>query len=131
MQRYFNVAGPCVPAKHYLLPTSERCAEIHSLIASEMFFVIHAARQSGKTTLLNALQQDLEAGGRYHALYCSLESVQGIVDAREGIPSVVKNLVSRLPYMAAAPTPPEVSPDSGDFTNMLRIFFEQLCGKLD
>jgi hypothetical protein len=131
MQRYFNVAGPCVPGEHYLLPTNERCAEIHALIAARQFFVIHAARQSGKTTLLNALQQDLEAGGQYHALYCSLESVQGIEDAREGIPSVVKNLVSRLAYLAAAPTPPEVSPDSGDFTNMLRIFFEQLCGKLD
>jgi hypothetical protein len=29
MPRYFKVAGPCVPDKHYLLPTNERCAEIN------------------------------------------------------------------------------------------------------
>ncbi|NLE40877.1 MAG: hypothetical protein GX615_03475, partial [Lentisphaerae bacterium] len=52
MNRFFNTAGPCVPGKHYLLDASERLLEVVELIRREQYFVIHAARQSGKTTLL-------------------------------------------------------------------------------
>ena len=132
MQRYFNVAGPCVPDKHYLLPTSERCAEIHSLIASEMFFVIHAARQCGKTTLLNALQQDLETGGRYHALYCSLESVQGIEDPERGIKAVFDAIclaIRRVPGLD--PLLFSEGVDVSHFTTVLCDAFGRLCARLD
>ena len=54
-----------------MLPARERCPEADGLIEGKQFFVIHAARQTGKTTLLNALEQALNASGRYHALYCS------------------------------------------------------------
>ena len=46
MQKYFNVAGPCVPEKHYMLPAQERCQGILDLVAQEQYFVIHAARQN-------------------------------------------------------------------------------------
>jgi hypothetical protein len=52
MQQYFNVAGPCVPDEHYMLPAQERCRGVMDLIEQAQYFVIHAARQSGKTTLL-------------------------------------------------------------------------------
>ena len=131
MQRYFNVAGPCVPDKHYLLPTSERCAEIHALIASEMFFVIHAARQSGKTTLLKDLARHLNGGGRYHALYCSLESVQGIEDPERGIKAVFEAIclaMRRVPGL----DPPLFSEgvDVSHFTTVLGDAFGRLCGRL-
>jgi len=52
MSRYFNTAGPCAPGRHYLLASADRLHEVVDLIAREQYFVIHAARQSGKTTLL-------------------------------------------------------------------------------
>lgn len=52
MNRYFNIAGPCNPKEHYMLPAETRCREAMDLIQRKQYFVIHAARQSGKTTLL-------------------------------------------------------------------------------
>jgi hypothetical protein len=50
--------------------------------------VIHAARQSGKTTYLKDLANRLNAGGKYYALWCSLEGVQNIVEPERGIPAI-------------------------------------------
>lgn len=97
-KRIFNVAGPCIPDEHYMLDARERCRELLDLIASKQFFVIHAARQTGKTTLLNELEQDLNAGEAYYALYCSLESVQPFTDPHEGIPAVIEAVRSAMYY---------------------------------
>jgi hypothetical protein len=63
MARRFNTTGPCIPARHYLLEPEARCPGLMDLIDGESFFVIHAPRQSGKTTLLNTLEQRLNAAG--------------------------------------------------------------------
>jgi hypothetical protein len=47
MKKFFNIAGPCHPGKHYMLPAQGRCKGIKGLIAQEQYFVIHAARQTG------------------------------------------------------------------------------------
>ncbi len=44
MKPYFNVAGPCVPGEHYMLPAQERCQGIPELIDRKQYFVIHAAQ---------------------------------------------------------------------------------------
>ena len=49
MERFFNIAGPCVAVKHYMLPATERLPEVVGLIRRELYFVVHAPRQSGKT----------------------------------------------------------------------------------
>ena len=48
MERFFNIAGPCNPAKHYMLSATARLPEVMSLIRKEQYFVIHAQRQCGK-----------------------------------------------------------------------------------
>ncbi|MDR2692639.1 MAG: hypothetical protein LBB74_00280 [Chitinispirillales bacterium] len=69
-KRFFNVAGPCVPGKHYMLdPLRGIGGELMNLIDDEQYFVLHAARQSGKTTLLKQLTRDINAGGEYRAMY--------------------------------------------------------------
>ena len=98
MKRFFNIAGPCIPSEHYTLTTLDRCPDISQLIESKQYFVIHAARQSGKTTLLNALEFDLNRDGKYVALYCSLESIQGITDPKEGIPAITRTIISHIKY---------------------------------
>ncbi|MDR1368828.1 MAG: DnaB-like helicase C-terminal domain-containing protein, partial [Dysgonamonadaceae bacterium] len=80
MARYFNVAGPCNEADHYMVEASSRLHGIADLIDQKQYFVIHAARQSGKTTFLLDMAERLNAEGKYYALYCSLEMGQGITD---------------------------------------------------
>jgi len=98
MKKIFNIAGPCRPNKHYMLPTQERCQGLLELIEQEQYFVIHAARQTGKTTLLLELAKQLNEIGDYYALYCSLETVQGIVDAEKGIPAIIKVIKNRVTF---------------------------------
>ena len=50
VEKYFNTAGPCIPDEHYMLPALDRLPEIRHLIARRQYFVIHAPRQTGKTT---------------------------------------------------------------------------------
>lgn len=48
--------------------------DIIRLIEAEQYFVIHAPRQTGKTTFLHALAHRLNKEGNYVATVCSLES---------------------------------------------------------
>jgi AAA+ ATPase superfamily predicted ATPase len=77
--KYFNVAGPCIEGRHYMLDATERLHdEIVGLIDSEQYFVIHAARQTGKKTLLINFANKINKEGKYYAVYCSLENVQSL-----------------------------------------------------
>lgn len=71
--KYFNTAGPCNPEDHYMLPTSSRLPELRRLIDQKLYFVIHAPRQVGKTTMMLQLAQELTREGRYTALLVSME----------------------------------------------------------
>lgn len=73
MPRWFNTAGPCQPDKNYTLPSSERLPSLERLIDQEGYFVIHAPRQTGKTTAMLALAQQLTAQGQYAAVMVSAE----------------------------------------------------------
>jgi predicted AAA+ superfamily ATPase len=48
--------------------------DIHILIEDMQYFLIHAPRQTGKTTFLHALAHRLNKEGNYVAVVCSLES---------------------------------------------------------
>ncbi len=71
--RWFNTAGPCQPDIHYLLSAQARLPELLQLIAQRNYFVIHAPRQTGKTTAMLTLAQELTAAGTYTALMVSAE----------------------------------------------------------
>jgi hypothetical protein len=72
--RFFNTAGPCVEAWHYMLPAAERLPEAPTLVERGMYFVVHAPRQTGKTTTLMALARQLTAAGKFAALHFSCEA---------------------------------------------------------
>jgi len=131
MKKYFNIAGPCNPEEHYMIPSASRCKGLAALIEQKQYFVIHAARQSGKTTLLLELVNQLNNEGRYHALYCSLESVQGIIEPEKGIPAIVRELgneiqvhgdLGKLSFAENA--------DYDDYTAVLRMSLSRFCGLL-
>ncbi|MDJ0676415.1 MAG: ATP-binding protein [Calothrix sp. MO_167.B42] len=73
MPRWFNTAGPCKADIHYMLPPTVRLPNLERLIAQQNYFVIHAPRQTGKTTAMLALAQQLTSGGTYTAVMVSTE----------------------------------------------------------
>jgi transcription termination factor Rho len=94
---YFNVAGPCNPGEHYMIdPLRGIGDELMDLIDRNQYFVIHAARQSGKTTLLKELARKINAEKKYYALYCSLEVMQELADPEKGMPEIVGKIESCL-----------------------------------
>ncbi|WP_211245866.1 ATP-binding protein [Actinomadura oligospora] len=74
--KFFNVAGPCRPGRHYMLPPEPRLPEARELIEEGLYFVLHAPRQTGKTTTLDALADDLTATGRFLAVRFSCEDAR-------------------------------------------------------
>ena len=48
MERFFNIAGPCNPVRHYTLPAMARLPDVVSFIRKEQHFAVHAQRQCGK-----------------------------------------------------------------------------------
>ena len=71
--RFFNTAGPCVAEDHYMLPASERLPGVRRLIDRKGYFVLHAPRQSGKTTTVLELARELTAEGTYASVVVSAE----------------------------------------------------------
>jgi len=73
MVRRFNTAGPCLPGYHYMIPPLRRIPEAPGLVDQMGYFVVHAPRQTGKTSAIRAFAQELTAGGRYAALRFTCE----------------------------------------------------------
>ncbi len=69
----FNTTGPCDPRDHYIVPASMRLPYAYDLIAQKLYFIIHAPRQSGKTTSIGLLAAELTKSEKYAALKISLE----------------------------------------------------------
>ena len=75
--RFFNRMGPVEREEHYCIPPLERVdqGEILTLIRQRAYFVVHAPRQTGKTSTLLALRDLLNSGaeGDYRCVYASLD----------------------------------------------------------
>ena len=78
--RFFNTAGPVRPDRHYCIPPLQRLDldEVLGLVRDEKYFVLHAPRQTGKTSLLFALRDLLNDGaaGAYRCVYVNVEAGQ-------------------------------------------------------
>ncbi|GAA1702123.1 ATP-binding protein [Nonomuraea bangladeshensis] len=78
--KYFNTTGPCDPQRHYMLPPTQRLPQARELIEMDRYFVLHAPRQTGKTTTLDTLASELNAEGDITALMFSCESAKAAGD---------------------------------------------------
>jgi hypothetical protein len=103
--------------------------ELMGLIDQGQYFVMHASRQSGKTTLLLELVDRINAAGDYYAVYCSLEAVEVFTDPDKGIPAVVERL--RLALRDGG-MPDGFAADSGGVgvTSLLRDSLTAYCKTL-
>jgi hypothetical protein len=131
--KYFNVAGPCIAGEHYMLDATERLHnELIELIDSKQYYVIHAARQTGKTTLLLNLASKINKESGYYAIYCSLENAYGITDPEKGINSVMGSIKSAVKTFSAILKKPFTdNSDLTDFSNVLKDSLTDFCSTLD
>ena len=80
MPRYFNTTGLCIEGRHYMVPPEPRLPEARKLIEQGQFFVVHAPRQTGKSTTLRAICNALTAEGAYAAVHFSCEAGEAAAD---------------------------------------------------
>ncbi len=73
MARWFNTAGPCKADIHYMLSPTARLPQLQRVIDQQGYFVLHAPRQTGKTTAMIALAKLLTDSGQYAAAMVSVE----------------------------------------------------------
>ncbi|MEM7403244.1 MAG: ATP-binding protein, partial [Myxococcota bacterium] len=82
MDRFFNTSGPPNLAEHYVLDPLLRwnLPEVLTLISQKKYFLLHAPRQTGKTTCLLALCDYLNQQGDMHCVYINVEEAQASVE---------------------------------------------------
>ena len=96
--RFFNTEGPVQQEDHYAIPPLERgnVGEILQLIQRKRYFVLHAPRQTGKTSALIALRDLLNGGGDYRCVNVNVESGQTAHgDVAVGVRAFLGNLADR------------------------------------
>lgn len=97
--KFFNTAGPVNKESHYKIDPLSRwdMDEILTLIDQEKYFILHAPRQTGKTSCLLALRDYLNKEGKYHCVYANFEVGQM---ARNNILEGISSILSELHWRA-------------------------------
>ena len=98
--RRFNTEGPVRLDDHYAIPPLERVdlEELLGLIQAKRYFVLHAPRQTGKTSALLALRDLLNSGeaGEFRCVDVNVEVGQvARDDTAEGMRAILSILSSR------------------------------------
>ena len=79
-KKFFNTEGAINPEKHYFLPHRLNWKQLIGFIEKDYYFVLHAPRQSGKTTAIIEFVNHLNLDKKYNALYLSIESARTTVN---------------------------------------------------
>ena len=99
--RFFNTAGPVRESQHYCIPPLSRVDldDVLTLVRQEKYFVLHAPRQTGKTSTLLALREMLNSGsaGDYRCVYANVEAGQA---AREDTGRAMRAILGHLSSQA-------------------------------
>ncbi|KPA19571.1 protein containing DUF1703 [Candidatus Magnetomorum sp. HK-1] len=130
----FNIAGPMKENKHYVIPPLSRLdlKEVLEHIDDEKYFIMHAPRQSGKTSSLLALQKYINERNDYVAIYINVECGQASRNNFEkGIKDILNELKSRAIKVLGHKEEikriyKEIS-DNQSFGYALNEFIQELC----
>jgi hypothetical protein len=99
MQKFFNTAGPTIEDDHYHLDSLSRLdwPEIQQLIHTKRYFVLHAPRQTGKTSALLAMMKVLNEAGDYACAYANIEGAQAARgDETQGVPAICSAIAGSI-----------------------------------
>lgn len=132
MERFFNTAGPQIPADHYTVDLLHRINldEIMTLVHRKQYFVLHAPRQTGKTSCMLALRDYLNGQGDYIAVYANVEGGQGARgDVRSTVATVCGTIAEEMSLVIGTNEPQEIRKTvrDDDPNEMLTTFLKRLC----
>ena len=100
--RKFNTEGPIRADRHYHIPPLTRIDldDMLGLIRDEKYFVLHAPRQTGKTSALLALRDLLNSGqaGDFRCVYANVEAGQAM---RENVAEGMRTVLAQLAFRAS------------------------------
>ena len=128
--RKFNTTGPCFPDEHYMLPALDRLPGIRELVAGGNYFVIHAPRQTGKTTALKALVREINEKGEMFAVYCTLETLQNRSDPEKtniAIRDLIADNVEMSSFYMPVANAPALRSDRGGVGLAVRTVLQNAC----
>ena len=99
--RFFNTTGPIRADKHYCIPPLSRLDidDVLALVRNERYFVLHAPRQTGKTSALLGLRDLLNSGteGDFRCVYANVEAGQA---ARDDTELAMRAILDELAFRA-------------------------------
>ena len=95
MEKFFNTAGPQKIELNYTIDPLSRfdLEDVLLMIRQQRYFVMHAPRQTGKTSCMLALRDYLNAEGDFIAVYANVEGGQAY---RNNAESVIKSVCDTL-----------------------------------
>ena len=95
MEKFFNTAGPISTDIHFYVDSKDRWDfdQVVSFIGQRKYFILHAPRQTGKTSAILALMHYLNETGDYEAIYANIEPAQA---AREDVKAAMRAILSSI-----------------------------------
>ena len=134
--KFFNTAGPIQPDIHYNVNPLNRVdtEDIEHLIRQRKYFILHAPRQTGKTSSLLALRDYLNEQGEYIAVYANVEAGQA---ARNDVLRVVtvtaSTIADRLSLVLHDDMPKNLFQEmklKENADSLLTAFLREICSRL-
>jgi hypothetical protein len=92
MELTFNIAGPCIPGEHYMLPPERRLGHVLKLVEQRKYFTLTAGRQTGKTTSAQWLVEHLNASGSCRAIWVDIQNAREQPDPVKAYAAVLYDL---------------------------------------
>ena len=136
VDKFFNTAGPIQTDIHYNVNPLHRIdvGEIELLIRQQKYFILHAPRQTGKTSSLLALRDYLNEQGNYIAVYANVEAGQA---ARNEVLRVVtlvaSTIADRLSLVLKDDMPKNLFQEmklKENADSLLTAFLREICARL-
>jgi hypothetical protein len=110
-----------------MLPPEERLvgAQLHRYIRDQLYWVLHAPRQTGKTTFLQSWMKEINAADEAVACYVSVERCQGIAEPERAMPAIC-NAVCKHAAEYKLPVPKAGTDDPVSMLNAMLAHWAQL-----
>ena len=106
--------------------------DVERLIEAEQYFVMHAPRQTGKTTFLHSLAHRLNREGKYVSIVCSLESAgYASITVEKANKVFIRSLYQMAQLFLAESLWPPKPDDYEPEESLLKQYLSDWCGTLD
>ena len=104
--KVFNTTAVCIPDKHYMVDITDRVKAIKEFVDAGKYFTINRARQYGKTTTLNTLNQLLSIN--YTVISLSFEGIdKDVFESGATFSQAIARLIIDSHEFENAPVPEE------------------------